>query len=235
MAISAMMGMMDDAGRAVFRLIGKTGPSKPSMAYDPKDPSAFMSSLRKGDQAAVEGMRKMHYGSFYSRAGRATGMNRLAERELMLKGKGLSGAIFGRPLKGLGVGLSHLKGLPYFVAGAGALESFMAPKGHKVAGFAKGAIRTMAFAAGDVAGSALAGPIGGFIVGSITEKIGAEVGEGIEYFTDFNRATKHVNMGGNYEDTRVAYTMRQRAAQEMGTSVMNARTWLGKEALLMHQ
>jgi hypothetical protein len=41
-------------------------------------------------------------------------------------------------------------------------------------------------------------------------------------------------MGGDYQDTQVAWTMRQRAAQEMSGSLLNARQYLGKEAALMH-
>jgi hypothetical protein len=41
-------------------------------------------------------------------------------------------------------------------------------------------------------------------------------------------------MGGGYQDTQTAYTMRQRAAQELTGSLLNARPYLGKEAALMH-
>lgn len=44
-----------------------------------------------------------------------------------------------------------------------------------------------------------------------------------------------IHMGGNYKDTEIAQTMRQKAAQEMQGSLLNARQYLGKEALLLHQ
>ena len=50
-----------------------------------------------------------------------------------------------------------------------------------------------------------------------------------------SKMLRHFNAGGDYEDTQVAFTMRQRAAQEMSTSLLNARAWLGKEALLFHE
>lgn len=205
MAISAIMGMADDAARVALRLIGKNmGPPKPSETYY----EPFMTG----------GVGKF-----------------LAKREMRVAGKGFSGAIFGRPMKGMGVALSHTKGVPYFAAIAGGIEAFTAPRGHKVGGFVKGVARTMAFTAGDVLGTTLGGPLVGMLLGSVTEKAGAAFGDAFQAFSDFNKQVRHVNMGGNYEDTRLAYTMRQRAAQEMGTSVMNARTWLGKEAALMHQ
>lgn len=208
MSLSAMMGLLDDVARPIMRLMGKNVSTR---------------------------TKKSFYDAFKTPVGRMTGLNTLANREQRIMGAGLSGALFGRPVKGLGVGLSHLKGLGYFAAGAGILESTFSPRGHKASGMVGGVARTLAFGVGDVAGNAIAGPVGGFILGSITEKAGAAVGEAVQMFNDFNRTIKHVNMGGNYEDTKVAYTMRQRAAQEMGSSVMNARTWLGKEAALMHQ
>lgn len=209
MAVQALAGMADDVVRLVMRVMGRaTGPSKPGAT---------------------------HYEAFEGSFGKFSGLNSLAKREQLLKGKGFSGAIFGRPMKGLGVGLGHLKGFGYFAAGTGILSSVTAPKGHKMSGFVGGAARTAAFAVGDVIGSMLGGPLMGMALGSITEHAGETVGDAVQFFNDFNKMTKHINMGGNYEDTRVAYTMRQRAAQEMGTSVMNARTYLGKEAALMHQ
>jgi hypothetical protein len=50
-----------------------------------------------------------------------------------------------------------------------------------------------------------------------------------------SRLLRHFNAGGDYEDTQVAYTMRQRAVQEMGQSLLNARQYLGKEALMFHE
>lgn len=47
------------------------------------------------------------------------------------------------------------------------------------------------------------------------------------------RATA-VNTGGQYKDTDVAFTMRQRSAIEMSGSMLNARHWLGKEANAFH-
>jgi hypothetical protein len=57
----------------------------------------------------------------------------------------------------------------------------------------------------------------------------------IQNFVELNHRVRHVDMGGTYQDTQQAYTMRARAAQELGSSLLNARQILGKEALYFHQ
>lgn len=173
--------------------------------------------------------------TYYEPFAKIPGLSSLAKREQRVMGPGMSGAVFGRPVKGLGVGLSHLKGIGWFAAGAGIVEGSLARRGHKASGVVGGVARTLAFGVGDVVGTTIAGPVGGFILGSITEGVGGKIGDAVQFFNDIDRNIRHINMGGNYEDTRAAYTMRQRAAQELGSSVMNARQWLGKEGALMHQ
>lgn len=182
------------------------------------------------------------YEFFYNKEGatRFGPLGRMAQREAAVGKKGFG--ILSRPLRGVSGGAEHFKqnfgklGL-FGIVGAGALESYTARRGHKATGFTKGIMRGVAFSIGDVVGTALSGGnmFVGFAVGSAFEKAGAGAGDILEKFSDLNRAIKHVNMGGNYEDSRVAYTMRQRASQEMGSSVMNARSWLGREAVLLHQ
>jgi hypothetical protein len=48
------------------------------------------------------------------------------------------------------------------------------------------------------------------------------------------KASEHLNIGGNYHDTKLAYTMRHRAAQELSGSLLNARHWLGSEGRAFH-
>ena len=120
-----------------------------------------------------------------------------------------------------------------FVPLQGLGEGIMAPRGHKAAGVIRGTTGMLAYIAGDLIGTALAGPLAGMALGLAADA--SISGEAIQTFIDLNRRMKHVNMGGNYEDTRISYTMRQRAAQELGSSVTNARQWLGKEAIFLHQ
>lgn len=43
------------------------------------------------------------------------------------------------------------------------------------------------------------------------------------------------NLGGNYQDTQQAYTMRQRGVQAIQNSRLNARSALGNTARMMHR
>jgi hypothetical protein len=87
------------------------------------------------------------------------------------------------------------------------------------------------------------GAIGAFFGGLPGEIVGSWVGYNIEkpFKAGFDAVREaghnptHFNGGGDYQDTEAAYTMRQRALQETGTSLLNARMHLGKEAALMHE
>ena len=54
------------------------------------------------------------------------------------------------------------------------------------------------------------------------------------FLKELDQNVRRVNMGGDYHDTQVAWTMRQRATQEMAGSLRGARQYLRKEAALMH-
>ena len=235
MALSAMMGLWDDAGAAVMRMLGK-GSAAESDMIPYENPEQLVAALRNPatEAKAVARMRKMHYGEFYGKNSRGM-FSGMAESELLNKGTGFSGAVFGRPVKGLGIGITHFKAATAFAGLQGLVGGAFAERGHKFSGAAGGLIRGIAYGVGDLIGTTLAGPVGGIALGMAFDAATAPVTDVIQSFVDFNKHVRHVNMGGNYEDTRTAYTMRQRAAQEMGSSVMNARAWLGKEAALLHQ
>lgn len=65
--------------------------------------------------------------------------------------------------------------------------------------------------------------------------LGEKIGDAFQYTVDSIDKSRRLKFGGDYKDTAVAYTMRQKAAQELGGSLLNARQWLGKESILMHQ
>lgn len=228
------VALIDDVAKFGLRGLFRRPESQNAMKFNAMNPGPFMNAVKSGNAKAIAGMENMHYGAFYN-SGKRTILSGLAEREVLRKGQGFSGLIFGRPMKGLSVGLSHAKGLGTFAIAGGVFEGFTAARGHKMSGFVGGVARTMAYAAGDVIGSMIGGPFVGAAVGMLTEKAGAKVGDAMQFFNELHHTLNHINMGGNYEDTRVAYTMRQRAAAEMGSSVMGARTWLGKEGALLHQ
>lgn len=71
--------------------------------------------------------------------------------------------------------------------------------------------------------------IGGYVgqkLGEIPSKLMAPLEE---------IGARHAKFGGEYRDSDATVTMRQRAVQEMGSSALNARRYLGSEAVLMHQ
>lgn len=234
--LSTVINTFDDVARAALRLFGVGTTSGSATAGSYASPVDLVNALHNPatEPAAVARMHKMHYGAFYGKDSRGM-FSSLAENELLRKGKGFGGAVFGRPIKGISVGISHFKGAAVFALPQGIFMSALAPKGHKVSALVGGAARGIFYGVGDLIGTAVGGPLAGFALGATTEKIGGVVQEALQRFHDFNHNMTHINMGGNYEDTRIAYTMRQRAAQEMGSSVMNARKYLGAEALLMHQ
>lgn len=107
-----------------------------------------------------------------------------------------------------------------------------APKGRKVAratGTLTGAL------SGATIGGYLAGPLGAIAGGIfLSGPVERAVSGTINKFVDVGRELRMPNLGGRYSDTEMAYTMRQRAAMEIGNSLMNARQHLGNEAMLSH-
>jgi hypothetical protein len=230
---AAAMNLMDDPIQWVMRALGRKTGVEP---VDYTGASDLVNALRDPatEAAAVSRMHKLHYGAFYNKTSR-NGISWMAERELLKKGKGWGGAVFGRPVKGLSIGISHLKSVGPWVPLTAFGSAYMAPKGSKLSHFVGGAASVIGFGVGDLIGTALAGPLAGFALGLLGDKAGNAIGTGLQDFSQIARQRRVVDMGGKYEDTQLAFTMRQRAAQEMGSSVMNARRYLGSEALLMHQ
>lgn len=87
-------------------------------------------------------------------------------------------------------------------------------------------------------------PVLGLAVGAVTagalgftvdKPIRRTAERAIQAFARIEQHSRGLHMGGGYTDTEQAYTMRARAAQEMGRSILNARSYLGMEAQLFHQ
>jgi hypothetical protein len=110
-----------------------------------------------------------------------------------------------------------------------------APKGEMIKRGAEGI--------GMLTGQAMGGAVGGLLFGMPGEiagqiiggTVGEKIGSTLKPIEDLGHQAYHLNFGGEYHDTEIAWTMRQRAVQEMGSSALNARQYLGKEAALMHQ
>lgn len=82
-------------------------------------------------------------------------------------------------------------------------------------------------------GAAIGGPIGGIIGGFIGDPIGRMGAKSVvgKLLHEYRAGP---NFGGKYKDTEGAMTMRQQAAREMGSSLLNARRYLGSEGILQH-
>ena len=96
-------------------------------------------------------------------------------------------------------------------------------------------------AAGAAVGTFIAGPVGTTIGSVIGGGVGAMVGDKIarsgtiRTIKLLNDSRPRVRFGGNFKDTQPAYNMRQLAEQQLSSSLLNARRYLGSEAQLMHQ
>jgi phage tail tape-measure protein len=127
---------------------------------------------------------------------------------------------------------------PKFQLGAGlitaAVISGIAPRGEKLSSASAVAGSTFGFMAGEALGAPL-GPAGAIIGGIAGQMIGEKIGKPMQKFTEFGRNLRRLETGGGYQDSQLKWTMRQRAAAELGGSLMNARQILGREAAFMHQ
>ena len=110
-----------------------------------------------------------------------------------------------------------------------------------------GTIGDIAFGSiGAAVGGAVLGPAGaivGGLVGSAVGYMGGEqIGElgvaGVNYLGALGKRSKRTELGGSLSRsmlTTAAYTMRSRGIAQMQRSGVNARSFLGREASVMHQ
>lgn len=115
----------------------------------------------------------------------------------------------------------------------GIMSAFDAPRGKAIT---HGFSTMTSVVLSDIIGGALGGPGGAMLAQSTIQPIlQAAIEKPLDAFAGLHQNVTRMKMGGDYEDTEVAYTMRQRAAQEMGRSLLNARRYLGSEAAMFHQ
>lgn len=83
---------------------------------------------------------------------------------------------------------------------------------------------------------AMAGGIAGYLGGSsLADPVARNLGFAARAITRDLRTTDRIQFGGDFRDTRAAYTMRQSAVMEMSASMLNARQYLGNEAAFLHE
>lgn len=208
----------------------------------------FLRKARVGDKGALNTLNDLYYKEVYKYGG-SFGRNMVREELIRSSKSTFMGQYVGVPrgyatgyfAKGTGRLLRQFHpGMLKMTLGVGAaataFEMATSPKGHMLRGAANGIGNTI----GGVFGAAIGGAIFGLpgeIAGGI---IGGEVfGRGADAVIDGITSTYkqgHIlNFGQGFQDNEMAFTMRQRAVQEMGRSALNARVWLGKEAVLLHQ
>lgn len=144
-----------------------------------------------------------------------------------------TGLVFGRPGAGLraGYNTAFMGGMPFIIAGTAAWAA-TAPRYHKAAAGIGAAVSPL----GTVIGGLVAGPVGAVAGTFILDPlIQSTVAKQAQKFVEFGRKQRTLDFGGGFNDSETAWTMRQRAAQEMGRSLLNARHILGREAAMMHQ
>lgn len=112
-----------------------------------------------------------------------------------------------------------------------ALSIAAAPRGHRASAFAGSAASMLATIPGAFFGGTVGGMVSGFMLGPALEKA---VAEPLQKIKELGRRVQRPQMGGDYVDFEAARTMRQRAAQDLSGSLLNARQYLGKESVLFH-
>ena len=120
-------------------------------------------------------------------------------------------------------------------AAAGSAVSAGAAQVAGIAGFSVG--RAVGAAVGTMILPGVGTWVGSIIGGGAGSMIGDKLARsGTMRTVNLMTASRpRVRFGGNFKDTAPAYTMRQKAEQELGSSLLNARRYLGREAQLMHQ
>ena len=147
-----------------------------------------------------------------------------------------SGLLFDRSPKGLlrtGKGTLSLMRQPLWMTlPMAAYAAASAPRGQKLNAATSS---TAAVALASLPGALLGGTVGALISTAILEPmITAGLQQTISRVGQTAQRTLRPRMGGTYEDTNRAVTMRQRAAQDISTSLLNARQFLGREGTLLH-
>lgn len=139
------------------------------------------------------------------------------------------GSSFGAGLKhgwGAAVGGYTLMQLPMAMH-----ETAQAERGRKMSTFASSALPFVGTGLATAAFGGIYGMAAGMILDPVIKKT---LGAGMQAVADFGRNSPRINTGGNYQDTQAAFTMRQLAASEMSRSLLNARSYLGREAAYLH-
>lgn len=86
-----------------------------------------------------------------------------------------------------------------------------------------------------LAGASVPVPGLNIALGMVGYGLGSSLAKPLQTFAEFGQSQRRLEFSAGFVDSQRAWTMRQRAAIEIGQSLLNARQYLGREALLMHQ
>lgn len=64
-------------------------------------------------------------------------------------------------------------------------------------------------------------------------QLGVAAAKSVRYFKSFGYKLRHIEMGGDYQDTVTAANLRMRTVSEMSSANSYSRRWLGNEALFL--
>src|ERR1039457_2783219 len=123
------------------------------------------------------------------------------------------------------------RGAAIFNVPMAAFSMATAPRGHAISAGVEG----LTMGAGALLGGMMFG-LPGAVVGGILgdSSVSRTIAKPFQMLHDYERHFRRLRMGGDYQDSEQAWTMRQAAVQEMSGSLLNARAWLGREGRAMH-
>ena len=123
------------------------------------------------------------------------------------------------------------RGAAIFNVPMAAFSMATAPRGHAISAGVEG----LTMGAGALLGGMMFG-LPGAVVGGILgdSSVSRAIAKPFQMLHDYERNFRRLRMGGDYQDSEQAWTMRQAAVQEMSGSLLNARAWLGREGRAMH-
>ena len=236
--IGPLAGLADDVFGLFARysggLFGKNAPEYEGRNGGTFGSPEFFRDAQAGDYRALARLEKEGYGPAWNRPF----LRGTVEKEItrnMARGKTWmpKGVMTGSRMYGYGKFADNLWGkqarmgltfgVPLTVLGVAT-----APKGEMIKRGAEGI--------GMLTGQAMGGAVGGLLFGMPGEiagqiiggTIGEKIGSTVAPLEELGHQAYHLNFGGEYHDTEIAWTMRQRAVQEMGSSSLNARQYLGQ-------
>ena len=226
--IGPLAGLADDVFGLFARysggLFGKNAPEYEGRNGGTFGSPEFFRDAQAGDYRALARLEKEGYGPAWNRPF----LRGTVEKEItrnMARGKTWmpKGVMTGSRMYGYGKFADNLWGkqarmgltfgVPLTVLGVAT-----APKGEMIKRGAEGI--------GMLTGQAMGGAVGGLLFGMPGEiagqiiggTIGEKIGSTVAPLEELGHQAYHLNFGGEYHDTEIAWTMRQRAVQEMGSS-----------------